>query len=181
MRVWKFFKKPKEGEEIPDSVKLEDKYPLYAMTNDEQLAEDFKRIHNMHRFVVRVMKGVSREEYKRYGNTFRSTILKYAKLMTQDEGRRTYIEVPMTEMEDTNIQEPYIESFNDENFWDLIPINPGLFGKKYIQALKTIQFLKMYSVTQGIPLDDDEDDYSVPEIIVDELHLYFDIYADILL
>lgn len=183
MRVWKFFKKPKSGEEVPNSVTIEDQYPLYALTNDENLANEFRSIHNMSRFIEKVEKGVTKEEYARLGNTFRSSVISTERLVTwSKDWNKIYIELPLTMLEETVLDEPYIKTINDENFWQEIPIHPGLFVKKYQEALKRIGFIDMYCL---INLDVQMEsimisDYGSPDYPVDELNLYIDTFRDIL-
>ena len=39
LKVWRFYKKPTTVNEIPETISEEEKFPLYAITNNKKLAK----------------------------------------------------------------------------------------------------------------------------------------------
>ena len=61
MKVYKFFKIPDENDR--KNAHIEERYPLYAITNDKELAKRFKHDRNMKKFIYKKHTQVTREEY----------------------------------------------------------------------------------------------------------------------
>ena len=63
MRVWRFYKKPTKVNEIPETISEEEKFPLYAITNDKKLAKEFMKTRDMSIFTVKKDTEVGKSEY----------------------------------------------------------------------------------------------------------------------
>ena len=61
MKVYKFFRIPDDNEK--DNIDLEQKYTLYAITNNKDYAQLFKDTRNMKKFLCKTHKNVTKEEY----------------------------------------------------------------------------------------------------------------------
>lgn len=178
MRVWKFFKLPSTPkEETPPSVKLMDRYTLYAITNDKELAESFMDIHDMKKFIVKNMKDVDSEEYSMFANKNRGEVLSWRELMTHIDGEVKRVSLPLTALEENCLDEPFIPSITDEFFWINIPFSPSLFKEKYYDSLELIDFNITYDL---INQTGDRDDYSGPDYWYDQLEIYISQFQEIL-
>lgn len=177
MRMWKFFKKPDRDGEIPETVTLQDMYQLYALTNQKELADEFREMHDMSKFIEKTEKDIDEDEYRLYANKNRSRVLSKTKFTTQGESGPTSIYLTVTDLEENIVTEHYIKSFSDEMFWYNIPINPNYFGRKYINALMFIYFIDYYDL---INMNIEREDIPSPDPWVDELSVYISLFKDIL-
>lgn len=189
MKVYKFFKIPHENEK--DDIDIERRYPLYAITNKKKYAERFKEDRNMKKFICKVHEDVSKDEYAEMCNEDRGAVLFVRSLTTIfDDIRITQNKVEsdvlMTYWEKQLLDEPNT-LLDDENTWMLMPF-PMIFKSKYIKALNDLQYITYYKLMSAewlpcnlmnkFPVDDD--DYSAPSILYDEVALFIDIIKDTL-
>ena len=198
MQCYRFYKIPnkkRKGELVQyNEYNLEDVYPLYAITNDKTLAEKFMSQRNMDRFLLFKTK-MKRKDYAIYANRRRNTVLKEASLITAinkgtKKEKMINVKVVMTEDEDMMItDDPYIPCIaNDESFWSCIGsiiCNTSIFKKKYKKALEYIFWKDHYKLyvqyfIQNLDIDDEADDYSVPNYYIDELGLFVDTFGKLL-
>jgi hypothetical protein len=82
MKLYKFFKIPEKNER--DDTDIEDKYVLYAITNNKKLAKRFKKERNMNKFIIKVHEDITKEEYSEICNSSnnRSAVLELHDLLT---------------------------------------------------------------------------------------------------
>ena len=198
MQCYRFYKIPdkkRKGElEQYDEYNLEDVYPLYAITNDKSLAEKFMSQRNMDRFLLFKTK-MKRKDYAIYANRRRNTVLKEASLITAinkgtKKEKMINVKVVMTADEEIMItDDPFIPCIaNDESFWSYIGsiiCNTSIFKKKYKKALEYIFWKDHYKLyvqyfIQNLDIDDEADDYSVPNYYIDELGLFVDTFGKLL-
>ena len=189
MTLYKIYKKcdDKSGYLKHHNAEGSEKYILYAITNDKNMMKRFCDIHNMKYFVMRKIKNIDKDEYARFVNKNRSSLLKEVYIETEGcENNRykiTTIPIVLTELEDTIVGEPYIESITDETYWitgkGITNISPLWFKKKYRKILKKFQYTTLYQLFRG-ESDDECDEYPVPDFKYDQLALYISSFKDIL-
>lgn len=181
MRIWKFFKKSTvKADEVPKGVQLTDRYPLYAMTNNEEYAKEFKEMHDMSKFITKVEKDILREEYTLYANRNRGTILDYYNIETDRGDGVEYARILMTMTEYTILESPDVCFLNDM-YWLHNLLSPEFVTKKYREALDSIQYTNTYKIFNGITDEDFSfDDYSAPDMRIDQLAVYISVFYDLL-
>lgn len=189
MQVWRFYKKPEvDLESIPDSVSITDKYPLYAVTCEKKLAKRFMMERDMDKFIVRTDDDAEKEEYSQFANMNRSTVLDIYKLETSNKDNEVItVDVLMTFNEYQYVKETMCVPLFDENWWYTMP-NPNLFNKsikKSLRKLGYIQAFKLYNsgtneygaTRTDFLLDEEDDDFSAPPWMVDELSYFINIFS----
>lgn len=189
MKVYKFFKIPKDIDN--DDIDLERKYVLYAITNNKDYAKRFKQDRNMEKFIYKVHKNITQEEYAEMCNEERSAVLEYHTLETIfNKHTRSNIvkkDVLMTYWEKQLLEEPST-LLDDERTWLYLPY-PLIFKHKYYKMLEAFEYVTYYKLmtVQYLPFELAEelsnkttDDYSAPSIMYDEVALFIDIIRDTL-
>ena len=190
MKVYKFFKIPNDNDDR--DMYLEDKYVLYAITNNKEYAKRFKEDRNMDKFIYQVNKGVTKEEYAQMCNENRGSVLMIHSVdtvMDKPRVRKNIVEkkVLITYWEKQLIEEPMLP-FENEEFWRHMP-PPHIFKDKYVKALKKIEYITYYKLmnapymshNMANKLSETDDDYSGPSIIYDELSVLIHTIEDTLL
>ena len=191
MKVYKFFKIPDKELDNPND-RIEERYQLYAMTNNKEYAKRFKNDRNMKKFIYKVDKHITKEEYAELSNYDRGTILELVKVRTifnnnHTAENSTHEEILMTFYESQMLSdmESYFES---EEYWRDQPY-PLIFKKKYVKALDALQYVKMYKLInmEYTPhkymnklSEYCEDDYSGPSFTFDEAAKFITIISDTL-
>ena len=114
MRVWRFYLITNKNEKRKDlsANTMREKYPLYAITEYKDRAMDFIESRDMNQFIMKTSKGVDPEEWTKFKNKHRGSVLEYHKLKTRgkrdkETGKATIkkVEVLMTYAEYTNSTE----------------------------------------------------------------------------
>ena len=179
MKLYQFFRKDDEVIKTGDS--LYDKYPLYAVTMNKNIAILFEASHDMNKFIKKVFKGDD-EECVNYLNRHHGNILDWYELDTYKKGslhpfEKINIDVLMTDLEYSMI------SFSVENHTILeeldFSISPRIFTSKIVDALSGIGYTTIYHLLNGDGDDYDYAEYRV-DISYDELLLYLNTHKDIL-
>ena len=159
---------------------LQSKYPLYAITNDKKLAEQFESERNMKLFMKKVTEGVDLNEYQKYTRVHRGCVLCTMTFTMKADTEKGYEEskpVTVTEIEKTTIAdelEVTLRNFNLSFFRE--DIRSKIFKgklKKYLE--KTYYDTAAYFFTSDLPFIDD-----YPEWIIDELRLFVYLFGDTL-
>ena len=112
MRVYEFFRIP-DCSENDKKVSIEERYTLYAITNNKEYAERFQQERDMSQFIMNVHKHVSKEEYRDLCNEERSSVLEEHELATVLSKERSsknlkYVKILMTYWEWQLTKEPII-------------------------------------------------------------------------
>lgn len=190
MKIYKFFKIPDENEK--DDIDIERKYILYAITNNKEIAKRFKKDRNMEKFIYKTHSGITKEEYADMCNENRSSVLEYHKLRTVFDDYHTKsnskeVTVLMTNWEYQLVED--VDTIMANDIWRNLPY-PLIFNKKYLNALNTLEYINMYKIINIdiLPFEIIEkideyfnnDDYSAPNIIYDELSVFIRIIKDTL-
>lgn len=191
MKVWRFYKKPETDiDKIPDSVSIIDKYPLYAITCEKKLAKRFMKERNMDKFILRTDNDAEKEEYSYFANSHRSTVLELHKLDTVDVNDKVIsVEVLMTMNEYQYVEETMNVPLFDESWWYPMPM-PNIFNKDIRKALRKLGYTQAYKLYLGtaeygkkplIPelINEEDDDYSAPPWMVDQLSYFISIFSDL--
>lgn len=183
--LYRFYKKPDDNNEEEDNIQgltLEDRYPLYALTNEKSIAKKFMHERNMKKFILRKDK-ISSKEYKEYANSDsnRRAVLTFHKLTTvmnkyEPDQVLKEVLVLMTENEyvyTTNCQ----FGIDDEGWWvDVISlINIEVLKPKIYKSLKALSFISFYQMYAGLDIDDED---AFTSMIHDELAIFVSLFGD---
>jgi hypothetical protein len=190
MKLFKFYKIPSEDVDT-NGMHITDKYPLYAFTNDKNLAKKFEKERRKDLFIKIVDKGLSREEYAQFAINNRGSDLKIQKLVTssnKNTNKQVIKKIPilLTQNEYVSCNEPML-LIMDESWWidvtECVLANPYVFNNEIREALRILQYNVSFKVNnQDIRLmdiiDEEDDDYSAPEIEIDEVEIFIKLYGD---
>ena len=191
MKLYKFFKIPEENEK--DNVDIEQKYVLYAITNDKDMADRFKKDRNMKKFIFKCHTDITREEYQDICNSSetRSAVLEYHELVTIFDDKHTKKNSVSAKVLMTNWEYQFVKDMDvvHEEMWEYMPY-PMIFKKKYNRSLEILEYISYYKLfaINRIPFellvkineDSDDDDYSAPGIIHDEVAVFIQCIKDTL-
>lgn len=153
MKLYKFFKKPnKDLSKIPNAeFSIQQKYPLYAITQDKDLAKAFIKTRNMDLFLYKV-DDVSKESIDDIVNAKRNRMIQEYEFNTKvhrhtSEEKDLYIKVVMTESEIDLVME-YGDSGEIMNIiQDWIPIE--IFEDDVYDALQQLLYIKCMQFATG--------------------------------
>ena len=179
MKVYQFYLKEVKQNKVV--------YTLYAFTAEKKLAQEFMKIRNMDVFDIKKTQ-MDFEEYQRYANEHRDFLLKEhpftTKRRVQDNGKTIVVvgEIVflVTEMEymlaDSTMDDlaSGVYVIFNENFWDSA-CPPLIFHKKLKDILKFLQYENMYKFYSNKAKNFYDEDYSGPDIAIDEFTILFDI------
>ena len=169
---------------------LEDRYPLYAITADKKMREQFNRERNPEHF-IEIKSRMTKEEFRDYGNKNRGNILEYIEYQTFDhrEGRRVImrpVKVLSTQNE-YELTECYGEGLTDDTqshgmtFFNA----PWILKTAFLDALNTLKYFKFWALNRPEEVEnlpesmkkyDVEADYDAPNIYIDEYKIYVELF-----
>ena len=202
MRIHKFYRKSKyPNDEIKKKKSIEERYVLYAITNQDELAKRFKKERNMKEFVYICDKGMDKEEYAAIANSERGSVLDLYELNTVTKGapvseNASLVEVLMTYTEHQIISDYQLE-IDDEELWLHCMMNPFVLTRKYIDALNILQYIPYYKIMVGLETREEgepkmkrelqlmldeiyADDYDAPTLFIDQLAAFVCVFHDII-
>ena len=194
LKIYKYYKKLSDDiMKASMDLSLEDKYPLYAFTNDKKVREEFKNTRDMNNFIEIVTK-VTKEEYKEFGNANSGALLNYYKY----ESHKGYNDEKNVRMNDIQVLSTWnekeavnacldnnVSSINENVAYDIL--FPFMFKMEYIKALGKLMYLDIWKYYGSIEkfkefLTEEEleyvDDYSYPDIKFDELNTFIMLYGN---
>lgn len=198
MKIWKWYRNLSEEEfEAARDDAIEDKYPLYAFTDDKEIRDLWRKMRDKDKF-IEIKSSISKEDYVVYTNNNRGALLEfheYSKFMGYDkdpEDRFVSVKILSTWSEKENVQS-MLESTFDRNSPACTveyPFPPMAFIDKYFKALYTLQFVahwKVYGV-ETVPEYQEEMlsemgvelDYSYPDVEFDEFSAFVLLYSEYL-
>lgn len=202
MKVYKFYKNPTDNELLSanvDDLTIQDKYPLYAFTDNKEIRERFISERNMDRFIEIITK-MSKEEYVDFANRNngeRLDVYSYEhnnKYVSKKSGKLKYSET--YEMIDAKVistwsEREWVNSIADDGISDLTDyisyhFFPFILKKKYIKALAILEFLSYWKLLGPVQMyeeyarDDElgDLDYSPPSTQIDQLNLLLHLFGD---
>lgn len=173
MKIWRFYKKPSDKNDIKK------RYDLYAITNKKEYALYFMKTRNMDMFYTRCTKE-DIETYKKIANDNRDCVLDEFSLVTRDVNNNgliisTRISMIITyyEYQCINGDEYQCDITGDSTWWNDIP-DYSSYKKKIIKALRVLEYVSNYKLyayqyQNNLFLEKRDDDYSAPNIWIDEL------------
>lgn len=177
MKIWRFFRIPEDVENFSKDFNLENKYPLYAITNKKKYMKMFKASRDMeNRYIVKC-DDVDYDEGTQYMQNNRGSILDFYKL-------RTYMNKDIKEFKDFKVLMTDFEyrSFDEisESYgilMDLNAINPDIFNQKIEKFLLDLGYVDFYCLrssenVNGVYMDS----YPNLDFNQDELVLFIKIY-----
>lgn len=177
MRIWRFYKKPDNQDDVRK------RYDLYAITNNKDYATHFMSTRNMNNFYTRCTKE-DRETYTKVANDNRNCVLDEFELITRDtdgNGIVTHTKIPMImtffEYQCINGDEFSCPVMSEE--WWVATVFPHYsnYKKKVIKALRTLEYVSNYKIFNlAFDMEESDDDYSAPDLWVDELGAFINIF-----
>lgn len=183
MKVWRFYKKPESKDTANQS------YDLYALTNNKEYAKYFLNTRDMNKFFVRCTKE-DRETYVKIANDNRDCVLDEFELVTRNVNvngiinhTRLLMCITFYEYQCINGDEFQCEITGYREWWDGVP-NYKNYKKKIKNALRVLEYVSNYKFyampfdTSG--LEEQDDDYSAPNIWIDELGAFISTFKSTL-
>lgn len=170
MKVYRYYDKTREN---IYSDRIEDKYPLVAITNDKKLAKDFEKTRKMNK-LIRISDKMDKDMYIAYVNKHRGEeIDKDSLFISFDEkGHQNDVYIPHTWMEKSMVEDTGDSLLSNPN---IVQADPRLLNKKYIKALDLLGYVQIYKLNNRLA-----DDYDMPSFVMDELSIFINIYGNYL-
>lgn len=189
MKIWKWYKNlTKEEFEAAHHLKTEEKYPLYAFTNNKKFRDLFRKMRRDDMF-IEMKSDVEEHEYVEFANSHRGNMLEmhpFEKIIRRDG---TTAETEQVKLLTTWYEKEYvqssIEAFGDQCSGFMgqdFPFSPIAFLDKYFYALYRIQYVdfwKLYAQDNITKREEEiitdlgiDIDYSYPEITFDEFAVF---------
>lgn len=169
-----------DPDEDDGECSISDRYPLYAITGEKELAKRFEQERNMHKF-KKIVSKITKEEYVDYTNLNRMRLLKLRTLDTNmKESKTGTVSIVMTENEYQNCDPEmmYIALFN-EDFWRGSLYPPEVYNKKIRKALEFIDYNVLYKVNKGGSIEEQLEagrEFDMPRI--DTYNYFIETYID---
>lgn len=203
MRCYRYYKIPTDVEEnyieskMGDESHIEDRYVLYAITNDKETAKQFKLTRNMKRF-IEVKSKMEPEEYRLFANRNRSTVLQEHELLTvknkyDDNQEVYYISMIMTMNEIQYIVDVVDDSgilYGETELLDPVMTfaNPIFYNNKCRRALSDLGFTQLYYLYRSIAYNDpnvlaemgEDPEYDIPSFTLDEFAVFMTGFSDLM-
>ena len=186
--VYRFYQKYDDN--ILDAnmdLDIQDKYPLYALTNNKKLAKEFMNQRNMDMFILRKSK-MEEDEYITFANRNSSSVLSPYEYTYYDRNNNfkecdTTIVSTWNEREILSAIMDDTAQIDETLSYDVVPF---IFDKKYVKALDTLGYVAFWKLYGNVNkyrdvLTEEEldfaDDYSFPDVKYDEVSLFINMYS----
>ena len=173
MKVWRFYLKPEKNSERR-------KYELYAITNNKKFAEKFMKERDMDKFVMKCTKE-TKEEYAEFANNNLTLVLGMrtylTKMLDSNNNYRTKdVDILSTEYEEQSCDSDFITmDIMTEGEWEYAPPY-NIYKNKIIKALRKLEYVSSYKLYRSeydaTFIDPNDDDYSAPDLWIDELGIF---------
>ncbi len=202
MRCYRFYRIPTEEErdyieKHNDKVHVEDKYVLYAITNDKNIAKEFRKTRNMKRLYECSSK-VSKEEYRIFANRNRSTVLDYYELITvvhkyEKKQKTVKVNILMTMAEYQFVMDAVEDTdiiFGEADFCSpyMRVANPAFFNRKILRMMDYLAYKQLYYMYRSGTYNDeidydggDDPDYDLPILTIDEVEVFLTQFSEFLI
>lgn len=174
IKVWRFYLLPFESIKRLKSCKTEQKYRLYAITDDEHLAIQFMKERDIESFIVRDSKMLA-SEYRKLANKNRFLVLENIKYSTKGNKINKYnlVEIVSNQNEKNEVEETITNNglsclFTDGQFRNT---NPELFNIEYYKALKNLQYVNLYELTYN------DASFATPNFGIDEIAMLMNMFS----
>lgn len=157
MKIYTFLKKPDDDMLHDDSIPLDQKYALYAITPTKQLAKIFQKSRDMNQFIMRVINCDDGDDYDMYLMRNRSRLLNWYWLQSYrnkntDNQEPYWVHVVMTENEINFTTETTDTGTILNRLRSFIPVD--VFQGKTKEALYRLRYNKAMSAV--LSLSDEE-------------------------
>lgn len=193
MYIHKFYKKPSDDYNL-DDINIEDRYPLYAFTDDKKMCNKFMKERNMDLFIY-IKSEATKELYVNFANKYSGSKLDEYEYYYKDpryiskKEKRSADEWLVAKIVSTWTERAMISDITEiglsegEGGMDYRG-NPFILKKKYFNALRKLQYVDLWKVytnmkedaiytVNRLGLDEETElDYSTPDISYDELELF---------
>lgn len=196
MKLYKFYQvHSKEELRSIQDLSLEDKYILYAFTNDKKIRKVFKETRNMKKF-LEIVTPITKEEWEEFANQERGKLLDiYMYKYLPDKVK------PDMMIDDAIIEMPIVSTYFEREFIDEIPdgivdspkspmyrICPLFLRDKYIRALKILGYIDYWAVYgDSKPYEEllsefgiDGDFDSLVRLMPNQVNLFIKLYMDLI-
>lgn len=208
MRIWKFYLNTDKVRLSSSSGKtVKERYPLYAITNKKSIAKEFMSTRDMNVFIKSVTKDVEKDEWVRYANRNRLSVLEHHDLLTRVVDTKDMVDEPSirdltmtvnvlvtygeyTEMSEI-IETECTYSAMTGNVMEDAPLfpDPMLFNDDVLEILRRFGYPSQYKLYIGVNLPyyeptAEDDDYSFSafgsgrQFAYDELSVFLKTYGD---
>lgn len=175
MKLWRFFRVPENIKDY-ENIRVQDKFPLYAVTNNKKYAELFQKGRKKKSYICQCTK-VNKEDGIKYMNKNRSNVIAYKEVETSDQNYTSIIvKVLMTEGEYDIVNE-MLESA--AIFKEVGWVPPEIFHKNIISFLDDVDYNNYYKLITGNLINNVDDYDSYPEYnpVFDELGSFIYLYS----
>ena len=176
-KVWRFYTK--------GGIDNDEKYHLYAITNQKDFAKQFQEERDMNKFIVKKSEE-DFDDWKELAREAGDAVLDIRDLQTKhktDTNTYSIIGVPIlcTMYEYQTVDADFAElPIMTEEFWFQMP-NLGIFNNKLIDSLKILEYHRYYRLFV-IALqrnDDEDDDYAAPNTEIDEVGILISTFSNL--
>ena len=176
-KVWRFYTK--------GGIDNDEKYHLYAITNQKDFAKQFQEERDMNKFIVKKSEE-DFDDWKELAREAGDAVLDIRDLQTKhktDTNTYSTIGVPIlcTMYEYQTVDADFAElPIMTEEFWFRMP-DLGIFNNKLIDSLKILEYHRYYRLFV-IALqrnDDEDDDYAAPNTEIDEVGILISTFSNL--
>ena len=190
--VYRFYSKPdKEILLNAEDLSLNDKYPLYAVTNNKEIAKDFQEKRNMNKFIM-CKSEMDKQEMVQFINSNSGCLLEYRPFLHFKQRYRSdkkvkradQVKILCTWNEKETVQACLDDQYG-ESEGPTYNVFPFIFKSKYVYALRKLEYVSFWKLFgrpeifgSFIPQDDlDDMDYSAPDVSYDELMTFINLFG----
>ena len=176
-KVWRFYTK--------GGIDNDEKYHLYAITNQKNFAKQFQEERDMNKFIIKKSEE-DFDDWKELAREAGDAVLDIRDLQTKhktDTNTYSTIGVPIlcTMYEYQTADADFAElPIMTEEFWFKMP-NLGIFNNKLIDSLKILEYHRFYRLFV-IALQsnyDEDDDYAAPNTEIDEVGILISTFSNL--
>jgi hypothetical protein len=143
---------------------------LYGFTNNKGILRKFLDERNPDVFKVKKLDMLP-SEFEDFSREFRGASIELKNLLTRDDNKLGHSEVTMalTDYEYQVVSDDDMIDFliMDDAKW-ITSVNPKRYNEKIQKALETLQYTSVYKLVKNT----DDEDYSAPDILIDELSMF---------
>lgn len=195
MKIYKFYKSPSKEvlqQEHVRELSIEDKYPLYAITNKKDAAKEFRSSRNMDKFIEIRTEIEDKSEWVEFANKHAGSILQYYEYETLESYTNDEPKVKRVEILSTWEEREYTSQYTDEFMLPFMQqimghvITPFAVKGEYQKALEKLQYINVWKWMTGVErsqhimsYDECEEygDYSPPNFRIDEFQAYLYLFS----
>ena len=178
MKLWKYYKVP------DDSDAANKHYDLYAFTNIKKYAMQFEEERDMSKFIKGSVVDIEENEYEDFRDSNQQLDLDlrvYESRMVDEDGKFGIqeVEILSTYDEFLNCSQEYSEEllFTEQLFVGVPSFK--IFKHKLLKNLKKLEYVNMFKCLSSAHFEDDDVDYSAPDVAADEFAIFVRCYGSL--